>query len=107
VILKRTRLVVGNGSVTTDDVPSIQALIFRHGSVVSHNPLSHISPQWTDLIQIDGLAVTYAQGSSQDLTTLSHGTSLTAVDSGLLNTTMTLGSTLLPCELRLRAHSNF
>ncbi|KAJ6618517.1 hypothetical protein B0H10DRAFT_2217647 [Mycena sp. CBHHK59/15] len=68
-----TTLVV-NGTVTTDDVPSIQAITFRYGSV------------------IDGLAVTYAQGTGQDLTTISHGTSLTAVDSGLKNSTVTLGT---------------
>ncbi|KAJ7114269.1 hypothetical protein C8R44DRAFT_855608 [Mycena epipterygia] len=65
---------VGNGTVTTDNVPSIKAITFRFGSV------------------IDGLAVTYAQGAGQDLTTISHGTSLTAVDSGLKNSTVTLGT---------------
>ncbi|KAJ6560585.1 hypothetical protein DFH09DRAFT_1316604 [Mycena vulgaris] len=65
---------VGNATVTTDDVPSIKAITFRYGSV------------------IDGLGVTYAQGTGQDLTTISHGTSLTAVESGLMNSTLTLGT---------------
>ncbi|KAJ7731364.1 hypothetical protein B0H16DRAFT_1696706 [Mycena metata] len=65
---------VGNGTVTTDNVPSVKAFTLRYGSV------------------IDGLAVTYAQGTSQDLTTISHGTSLTAVQSGLMNRTVTAGT---------------
>ncbi|KAJ7054779.1 hypothetical protein C8F01DRAFT_331261 [Mycena amicta] len=65
---------VGNATVTTDNVPSIKAITFRHGSV------------------IDGLGVTYAQGTDQDLTTISHGTSLTTVDSGLMNSTLTVGT---------------
>ncbi|KAJ7775845.1 hypothetical protein B0H14DRAFT_333748 [Mycena olivaceomarginata] len=65
---------VGNATVTTDNVPSIHAITFRFGSV------------------IDGLAVTYAPGPNQDLNTIQHGTSLTTVDSGLMNSTLTLGT---------------
>ncbi|KAF7339126.1 hypothetical protein MVEN_01989300 [Mycena venus] len=65
---------VGNGTVTTDNVPSIKAITFRYGSV------------------IDGLGVTYVQGTGQDLTTISHGTSLTNTEAGLMNSTVTLGT---------------
>ncbi|KAJ7200565.1 hypothetical protein GGX14DRAFT_699622 [Mycena pura] len=65
---------VGNGPVTTDNAPSIQAFTLRFGSV------------------IDGLAVTYAQGTGPDLTTISHGTSLTAAQSGLMNRTVAVGT---------------
>ncbi|KAF7351949.1 hypothetical protein MVEN_01156900 [Mycena venus] len=65
---------VGNSTVTTENVPTIKAITFRFGSV------------------IDGLAVTYAQGPDQGITTIQHGTSLTTVDSGLMNSTLTLGT---------------
>ncbi|KAJ7718377.1 hypothetical protein B0H14DRAFT_3901121 [Mycena olivaceomarginata] len=82
---------VGNGAVTTDNVPSIEAITLRYGSV------------------IDGLAVTYAQGTSQDLTTISHGTSLTATQSGLMNRTVTVGTneTLTAVSGQTGFHTSF
>ncbi|KAF8135340.1 hypothetical protein K438DRAFT_2031250 [Mycena galopus ATCC 62051] len=63
----------GNGSFTTDNAPSIQAITLRYGSVV------------------DGLAVTYSQGAGQSPITISHGTSLIAT--GPTNTTVALSAT--------------
>ncbi|KAJ6470855.1 hypothetical protein C8R45DRAFT_1165454 [Mycena sanguinolenta] len=64
--------VAGNGTLTTDNAPSIEAITLRYGSVV------------------DGLAVTYGRGARSSSMTISHGTSVTAI--GPANTTVTLNA---------------